>query len=859
MKKQLILLVLLFSFLSGTTLADNVDYGLYIKAFPFSDHEKTSLVLENNQPLTLNKETTMSFEMSVRKENVFGVVFRMITNKKENIDFLFTVGENDKRYPMLVINESVYMINQEVVCDKWVPISITLSSLKNEVTLNYGAAKISVPYKVSQADNVMVSFGLCPFNGHTLYDLASVNVRNIKIFDGQNLTRFWKLENHDQSKTLDSITRIPAITTNPLWLTDAYASWEKIYSKPVKENALFSFNSEQGIIYIVSPDSKEVVSFDTGQRKEKVIHVKSGIIAANAPNQIFYDSHKHRLISYNLEENIISRFSFVDESWDSHVKPLLEHGYWNNSVSFSSSDSTLISFGGYGFYKYNNDLIRLDVDRKSIKKSNLPEIPPRYSASTIIINNVLYVFGGRGNKSGRQELSPRNFYDFYAVNLLTEQTNKLWELTGVENEFIPSENMIFDEKENCFYVFTTRDGGILLRLRKDKNTLDQVSYPIHEDLTSHYLYTNLYYSPAQKKLYALINKIRTDKSAEVIIYSLNYPPVTIDVINSNGNLISKTDSSSAKVGILFIVLIVFILILLAYYLLRKKQSKNKKVYREMNNGKEKLIDEVFLQDRIENKNREIEVSYYNFSKSSICFLGGFSVMDKDGQDITNQFTPMLKYLLVLLILSTEKDSKGISGKKLIQLLWYDKNEESAKNNRNVYLSKLRSVLENVGNAEILNQNGSWTINLNNVVCDYVEAMRIFSAIKEDRISSHGIDHLLELLLRGVLLPNTEADWVDGFKSDFSNMTIDILTGLSQGNYNNKQTDDIKLKIADTLFLHDFINEEALYLKCSIFFNSGKKGIAKTIYDSFNKEYFNLLGIKYKYSLTDVIDRKNIEH
>lgn len=858
MKKQLTLLVLFFSLLLGTTLADNVDYGLYIKAFPFSDHEKTSLVLENNQPLKLNKETTMSFEMSVRKDNVFGVVFRMITNKKDNIDFLFTVGENDKRYPMLVINESVYMINQKIVCDKWVPISITLSSVNNEVTLNYGTAKISAPYKVSQADNVMVSFGLCPFSGYTLYDLASVNVRNIKIFDGQNLTRFWKLENHDQSKTLDSIARMPAITTNPLWLTDAYASWEKIYSKSVKENSLFSFNPDQGIIYIVSPDSKEVISFDTGQRKEKVIYVKNGIIAANAPNQMFYDPHKHQLISYNLEENIISRFSFGDDSWDNHVKPLLEHGYWNNSVSFSSSDSVLISFGGYGFYKYNNDLIRLDVDRKSIKKSNLPEIPPRYSASTIIVNNVLYVFGGRGNKSGRQELSPRNFYDLYAVNLLTEQTNKLWELTGVENEFIPSENMIFDEKENCFYVFTSRDGGTLLRLRKDKNTLDQVSYPIHEDLTSHYLYTNLYYSPAQKKLYALINKIRTDKSAEVIIYSLNYPPVKVDTINSDVNLTSKPDTSSLKVTILFIVLILTVIVLMAYYLLRKKQSTNKRVHRRINNSEEKLISETLFEDKTENKIKE-ESSYYNFSKKSICFLGGFSVMDKDGQDITNQFTPMLKYLLVLLILSTEKDIKGISGKKLIQLLWYDKNEESAKNNRNVYLSKLRSVLENVGDAEIINQNGFWSVNLNDVVCDYVEAMHIFSDIKEDNISGQDVDHLLELLLRGVLLPNTEADWIDGFKSDFSNMTIDILTGLSQGNYNNKLTDDIKLKIADTLFLHDFINEEALYLKCSIFFNSGKKGIAKTIYDNFNKEYFNLLGIKYKYSLTDVIDRKNIEH
>ena len=857
-KFQLTVLFVFVSVLLNTVHADNMDYGLFIKAFPFNDQEKTSLVLENNQPVRLGKETTMSFDMNVRKDNVFGIVFRMITNKKDNIDLLFTVGENDKRYPMLVINESVFMITQEISCDQWVPVSITLSSGKNEITLNYGEYKLSVPYSISQANNARISFGLCPFDGYTLYDIASVNVKNIKLAEGENTTRLWKLENHEGNNSFDSVAQVPAIATNPLWITDIYASWEKIYSKPIKENSLFAFNPERNIIYIVSSDSKEVIEFDPVLKKENITQVRDGVMAANAPNQLFYDPRRNQLVSYNLDENIISRFLFSNNSWDSHIKPLLEHGYWNNSVSYSSSDSTLVSFGGYGFYKYNNDLIRLDINSKSIKKTNLPEIPPRYSTSTVIVNKVLYVFGGRGNKSGRQELSPRNFYDFYSVNLLTEQTNKLWELTGVDSEFLPSENMIYDEKENCFYVFTTRDGGTLLRLRKGQNSFEQASYPIFEDLTSHYLYTNLYYSPAQKKFYALVNKTRTDHSAEVSIYSLNYPPVTIDITGDKQQA-EDTEVTSKWVVIACIVFGMVVIGLISYYLLRNRRVITKKVQQVV---KKKYTDgesPVVNGERADGKIREAEYPFYDFSKHSICFLGGFNVMDKTGQDITGQFTPMLKYLLTLLILSTEKDAKGISGKRLIQLLWYDKNEESAKNNRNVYLSKLRSVLENVGNAEIINQSGFWTIKLNDIACDYTESMRLFSAITDDNDSEQAdIDHLLELLLRGVLLPNTEADWVDGFKSDFSNMTIDILTELSQSNY-NKLTDDLKLKIADTLFLHDFINEEALYLKCSIFFNSGKKGIAKTIYDNFSKEYFNLLGTKYKYSLTDIIERKNLEH
>lgn len=857
MKKLLFVFAcILLPALLNTIRAEDIDYGLFIKSFPLSDQEKTSLVLENNQPVKFGKETTMSFEMKVRKDNVFGIVFRMITNKKENIDFVFTVGESDKRYPMLVVNESVFMVTEEIVCDQWIPVSITLSSTKNEITVLYGESKLTVPYSVSQINNAMISFGLCPFEGYSIYDIASTSIRDIKIYDGNNLLRFWKLKEHDNEKSFDSVSQVPAIATNPLWITDIYATWQKVYSKTIKENSLFAFNPDESIIYIASPDSKEIISFDTGQKKETVIDVKGGIIAANAPNQLFYDSRAKQLVSYNLDENIVSRFSFSTQSWDNNIKPLLEHGYWNNAAFYSPSDSTLISFGGYGFYKYNNDLLRLDIDRKSIRKSNLPEISPRYTTSTTIVNNVLYVFGGRGNKSGRQELSPRNYYDFYAVNLLSEQTNKLWEIESTEKEFLPSENMIYDEKENCFYFFSSWEGGTLFRIHKEKEGFQIASYAIDEDFTAHYIYTNLYYSPGQKKFYALINRIKTDHSAEVTIYSLNYPPVTINRSVTNVQQVENTEASPKWIIITCFVFGVLGIALISYYLLRKREAITKKVKQVVKRKDNESI--AVSGNNNENKIKEPELPFYNFSRQSICFLGGFNVMDKNGQDITGQFTPMLKYLLVLLILSTEKDPKGISGKKLIQLLWYDKNEESAKNNRNVYLSKLRSVLENVGNTEIVNQNGFWTIKLNDVSCDYTEAMRIFSIIKDNNISDQDIDRLVELLLRGVLLPNTEADWVDGFKSDFSNMTIDVLTELAQSNY-IKLTDDLKLKIADTLFLHDFINEEALYLKCSIFFNSGKKGIAKTLYDNFGKEYFNLLGTKYKYSLTDVVERKNIEH
>ncbi|MDR0395198.1 MAG: hypothetical protein LBH77_08590 [Tannerella sp.] len=832
---------------TGHIIYGNNNYGLFIKAYPSGDSEKTSLVLENNHPIRLHNETTISFDLYVRRENVFGMVLRAVTDGNENIDFIFTVGEDGKRYPMLVIKESVYLITEEIQCEKWLPVRLTFSKGNDRISIDYNGAKVTKKHSFpTETGSVHISFGLCPFDNFVLHDIASVNIRNVKIYEGDRMKRFWKLDKHNGNISYDSIASVPAIATNPQWITDLYSTWKQVYSGNVQEKSLFAYNQVDNLIYIVAPDSKSIQIIDPDTETSETIEVKNGIISSfNASNQIFFDHTAKELVTYNLNQNITSRFSFKTRSWSSQTKPTTDNSYINNSVSFSHKDSTFISFGGYGFYKYNNEIIRLDHEGKIIKKSRLPEISPRYAASTAVVNHTLYILGGRGNKSGRQELSPKNAYDFYSVDLLTEQVNKLWEDETIHIDFLPGENMIFDTDENCFYTYTTNQGGMLTRIYPDKKGFEQVSFPINEDLQYHYLHTNLYFSPVKKRFYALVHKTNPDKASMVNIYALHYPPRPI----SGSAEIQPAPKTGSFPYLLIIPVVIAVIAIAGFVAIRLR--RNRKRTRHTPSERQKPVATIISDAE--------DVACYDFSKSSVCLLGGFYVCDRSGKNITGQFTPMLKQLLVLLILYTTKDPKGIPGNKLIQLLWYDKNEDSAKNNRNVYISKLRSALEAVGNIEIINKNGFWTISFNDVGCDYLETMRLFSKIKETApsINADEVNRLLRLLLRGVLLPHTEVDWSDRFKNDFSNLTIDALKQLIR-NESYRLSNDLKLKIADTIFLHDYINEDALYLKCSILYNSGKKGIAKIVYDNFVREYSASLGIRYKYTLQDVIRRKNIE-
>lgn len=70
------------------------------------------------------------------------------------------------------------------------------------------------------------------------------------------------------------------------------------------------------------------------------------------------------------------------------------------------------------------------------------------------------------------------------------------------------------------------------------------------------------------------------------------------------------------------------------------------------------------------------------------------------------------------------------------------------------MSKLRSLLDKVGDIKILNQNGFWSIQFENgTICDYLEALHLYN-----KNNSQDLEKLLELLLRGMMLPNIETDW-----------------------------------------------------------------------------------------------------
>jgi len=185
-------------------------------------------------------------------------------------------------------------------------------------------------------------------------------------------------------------------------------------------------------------------------------------------------------------------------------------------------------------------------------------------------------------------------------------------------------------------------------------------------------------------------------------------------------------------------------------------------------------------------------------------------------------------------------------------LWYDKIGESARNNRNVNISKLRSILEEIGGVELINENSYWQIHLEApVFCDYTEIINLLRRSKLNLLTEHEIQELIALLTFGEFLPLVHTEWMDGFKSQFANEVIDGLSSLMNETA-LKDNFSLQYHLAECILVYDPLNDEAFAMKCSVLYHLGKKGMAKNLYDSFCREYKKVLGIEYATSFNDII-------
>ena len=155
---------------SASIQAAELDYGLHIVSYPAHSDEFTGLALEDGKAIPVKGKTLeMSFNLFNRPDNVFGCIFRIITDKGDNVDLMYTADLQDARKLILVTGDQVHFIATEIPMEQWFPVRIGLNTKDGTIDLDYNGAKFSVRDAGTKgAKTFRISFGLCQLAGYTL-------------------------------------------------------------------------------------------------------------------------------------------------------------------------------------------------------------------------------------------------------------------------------------------------------------------------------------------------------------------------------------------------------------------------------------------------------------------------------------------------------------------------------------------------------------------------------------------------------------------------------------------------------------------------------------------------------------------
>lgn len=826
----------------------SLNTGLFFYAHESNIDKRTSLILNENEPYPLNSKDifAIEFDFFLRNEEIkFGNFLRIISNQEESFDFI--VNNNEDLF--FIVNKKDLVLKGKPVPGLFNKVKITFDKQANIISLDLNGEIVSSQYDLSRTSNLLVTFGECSYKGFSTNDVPPTIIKDIEVRYNKNLFHEWKLDKHAKDIVYDELKHRGAFVYHGLWLKNNMAYWKKEGTMKGRNFPQITFDSVRNEVLTLNNEGE--VIFSLNDKITRFIKMEQNIPSDPRINHFMFNSLTGNIFAYSLNPQEVSHYNPSTRLWSRDLNEIPDYAHHNRYIS--KKDSNLILFGGYGHYQYKSDLIKVDlVDEKWEKKDMSSIIPPRYLAAMGADKkgDKLYILGGRGTEKGRQEVSPTNFFDLYEVNLETLDAKLIYKLPEnlIDKDYVFSNNLVVDDANEYLYVLSYPNAKyashiLLKRLSLKEPEIetfgDTIKFFFH-DMTS---FCDLYYSPSLNKLVAVAAYSEDDVTSKINIYSLDFPPLQEkDILQ----LTKPSSPFSAKNWILpGITTICIILIIIVLFFLWKKNKVRK-------------IREVF--DSPESDVEVIDWSptekYYDRNKSSIIFLGGFQIFDKNGKNLTGEFTPTLRFLLVLIILYTLKDGKGIASVALQEFLWFDKPEEAARNNRNVNIRKLRMLLEEIGNITISNKNSYWTIELSDAIfSDYNEVFRLIENAEVNRFNNvEDLKRLLELVSYGNMLPNIQYEWIDNFKSDFTNKIIDTLTYFIESK-NKAIADDLSLhlKIADTILTYDTINEDAIIIKCQILYKIGKKGLAKTVFNNFTRDYKALLNETYNKTLAQIIE------
>lgn len=835
-------LVVLVCFTIMPAILQGQSYGLQFSGHEVPLNERTELNLTPEKPIQFGNSLELSFDFRFQPNQLsyFGYVYRMVIGSK-SIDFIHGFLPGNTKNFQLVFNDQPSRISYEIpietLTSEWTEFRFSIDIAENTISCHLGDTVLVDEIEGYDPDEgVRIFFGANEYGNFATTDVARMNIRDIQL-NTDNRSYSWPLKQTDGGNVEEVLHNRNGSVKNPNWLITLHTNWKKIASLELNGWTETAFNQEDDLIYVGT--SQSLFTLDLTDNSFSNLEFKSPYKFLSS-NEILYDTIGDRLISYSIDHNYKSYFDPDIAAW-SLFPPDTSRltTFWHHN-NFLHPDGTLYTFGGYGQFYYKNLVLKSRPGESGFDTVNYTgEFYPRYLAAVGYSEdrNRLYMLGGYGSKSGQQTVSPEYYYELLEYNFEDTSFTKFYDCPETVDAFCFANRAVIEDGMLYALAFSKYqfDNQLqLVRINLDEPALENLDIPIDFRFIDVQSDAELYFSRGSDKLIAITSYLDNGVT-ELNIYSLAFPPqkgVKQSDITGTGDM--------PVPRVIFIVMIIAIVLLVAWLVWKRSARKS------LVPVKEKKVD---VREEIA-ETTDFQVNRRDPVKSSIILFGGFQVIDSEGNDITGSFTQLLKKLLLFIMLNSLKHNKGVSSQVISETFWFDKSTESARNNRAVNIVKIKSLLDKVGVATISKDTGYWKFEYDpkTMQIDYADYLDVVR--KDGKQSRNDIMKLLKIIDRGQFLMNTDADWLDVYKSEVSNDIIDTLADYVEENENEP---DFVLHLTNCMFMFDIASEEAMVLQCRTLFKLGKHSLAKKSYAKFVKEYKTLYDEEYRRSFNSIIE------
>lgn len=846
-------LCLLF-LLTGMTLFA-YSQGLLFQANDKEIKERTSLqIFQEGEIPCFTKNFQLSFELSIRDFDTFGYVFLLKEDQgKTKYSFTYTYldGENSTFKFNTDGKENHYSLNlrNDALAYQWIPVSFAFDLQQDVLTIRIG-----------DNEKKITSLGLkdtfCPhlFFGRYdyIWDMPTFAIRNLKLEGDRSHSYTFPLNENEGEEVHTSTGKVLGTVVNPVWLINGSYHWEKLFEYSFQTPSGITFEPDSQRLIIFSQDS--LLTYNLLKRQPQKYSYSNKLpvklqLATHFMNTTDGKLYVYELNNLPLGDATVAALDLNNQEWkQTGVAALpvqLHHhdGFWDETTG------KYLVFGGFGNKRFNNTFLEYDIeaDRWDTLSYSGDRIIPRYFSGMAVNKNRehVYVFGGMGNESGEQSVGRNYLHDLYLLDRKQQSVRRLWQ-NASDHRLVVARDMILTPDEKyiyalCYPEYLSDTYLQLYRLTVDDGTMkalgDSIPMRSEEIMTN----ANLYYNSLTHEYYCTTTEF--DKKGHTVIrtYVLSAPPVSLDEIRSYGS------RSSLEIRWLWIMAGIGVLLLAGGVLfVRKKRGKQRNAVLESSSvlmsppvgrepdksvqGKETLAKEDFESSLVR--------------PNAVYLFGPFTVIDRNGRDITHLFSSRLRQVFIYILLHSTHN--GVLSASLNEVFWPDKPDDKVKNLKGVTINQIRKNLAELDGVELVHDKGYFRLVFTDCYCDYFRFRTLKNA--EEVENELGI-----LLMRGKFLDGMDAGMMDHFKQKVEEFLSSFLPLEIERLYQQHKYDAV-IRFCNVLFRVDPVNELALAYGMHALNHTGSSQEAILQYSLFVREYRQMMNEEYSISYAELMSK-----